>query len=1070
MLVTKCSPYPNVMFTAEPHHIIAIGASAGGLDDLTTFFDHTPTDGVSYIIVQHLSADFQSHLVALLSRHSKLVVQQAEDGMAIHGNQVYTIPNDKVMTVRGHSLYLTNKKDDRSTHLTINTFFTSLAAEYGPKAIGIVLSGLGSDGTDGAKAIKKAGGLVIAREPDGTEFHSMPANVISTGMVDFILEPEAMPAVIEDFVKRELDLLASGIHDEEHVGEIIELISKELPLDFTDYKQSTILRRIKRRVAANNFSELDSYVTFLKTNPDELEVLAKDFLISVTGFFRDSESFDFLESQIIPAIIAQLAPQQEIRMWVTGCATGEEAYSMAMLVSEGLGDNINEHVVKIFATDIDSAALAQAGKGLYKAATLANVSEQRLTRFFQVEGDDYRVKATLRKMVIFAQHDLVKNPPYCNMHFISCRNVLIYMTPALQKKIYLMLLFGLRSHGYLFLGSSENPLPILESLKVISKKFKVYKNQGSHHPVRFDSYSMPEVSYKKLTDTPQQKEQAYKVADRTVGDAVNETVMKDLGQLVICIDQNERILKLYGDTTRFLLQKIMPTDFTELLPGPLAIAYNAIINNVVQTNKGASVTGIIIPEGEQIISVTLSVSPMIYKGRSNGFLVVRINEETPVEATVNNRLIFNEEIYFNQYTQSLEQEVRELKEERLASNERLYSQEENMQSFNEELLSANEEMQSTSEEMQSINEELHTINADYQLKNKELADLNDDLNNYFRSNVNGQLFLDDQMRLIKFSPGASKLINLLETDVGRPLSNISTNFIVETIIEDISAVLSGDAVITKEIETKDGRWFQVMTMPYIKQVSNKTSGAIITFNDITELKTIQQQLDKKNEALMRINADLDNFVHTASHDLLDPLTSIEGSLSLISTIDSNDPQIQEVLPIINGSVKKFRSLISEIAQVAKIENNAQQTELVDIDELLDNIDWSLTERIKLSGAVIKRDVQVNKVEFSKKNLRSILYNLIANGIKYRSERTPVIQVRITQESNQTVLCVEDNGKGMDKRYLDTIFDKYTRLHTDGDGYGIGLYLARKIVHAAGGRIAVESELGVGSKFTIYLNS
>jgi len=1058
------------MFTAEPHHIIAIGASAGGLDELNTFFDHTPSDGVSYVIVQHLSAEFKSHMVELLSRHSKLVVQEAEDGMLIRGNQVYIIPNDKFMTVRGRSLYLSDKEDNRSPHMTINTFFKSLAADYGHKAIAVILSGLGSDGTDGIKAIKKAGGLVIVREPDGSEFNSMPANAISTGMVDFISEPEAMPGVIEDYVLRELDLLASGIHDERHANEIVELINQQLPLDFSEYKHSTILRRIKRRAAANNFGDLGGYIEFIKATPGELDILAKDFLISVTGFFRDTESFNFIETQVIPAIVADLAPDQEIRMWVTGCATGEEAYSMAMLVSEQLGDRANNHVVKIFATDIDTPALSEAGKGLYKAGILANVSPERLDRFFQLEGDDYLVKPQLRKMVIFAQHDLVKNPPYCNMHFISCRNVLIYMTPALQKKIYLMLLFGLKQYGYLFLGSSENPLPILQSLKVISKKFKVYKNQEANQLVRFDSFSLPDVSYKKRVDIVHPQEQAYKVPDRTLGDAVNETLMKDLGQLVVCIDHNEKILKFYGDTTKFLLQKIMTTDFTELLPGPLAVAYNTLFKLVVQNKEPSLVSGIRIGQGEQTVSVTLSISPMIYKGRNNGFLVVRISEESPNQTVADGTLVFDEEIYLSQYTQSLEQEVKDLKERLTIANEKLYALDENMQSFNEELLSANEEMQSTSEEMQSINEELHTINSDYQLKNKQLLELNDDLNNYFRSNVNGQLFIDDQLRLIKFSPGASKLINLLESDVGRPLGNISTNFKVETIIEDISQILSSDVVITKEIETKDGKWFQVMTMPYIKQIDNKTSGAIITFNDITELKAIQQQLDKKNEALMRINADLDNFVHSASHDLLDPLNSIEGSIALMTAINTSDPEIKEVLPIINGSVRKFRSLISEIAVVARIENNALETEPVDLDDLLDNIDWGLTERIKSSGALIKRDMQVKQVVFSKKNLRSILYNLIANAIKYRSERPPVITVRIAQENNYTVVSVEDNGMGMDKRHLDAIFDKYARLHTDGDGYGIGLYLANKIVNASGGRITVESEPGVGSKFTIYLTS
>ncbi|MEO6285720.1 MAG: chemotaxis protein CheB [Dyadobacter sp.] len=727
------------MFAGEPHHIIAIGASAGGLDEINTFFDHTPLDGVSYVIVQHLSAEFKSRMVELLSKHSKLVVQQAEHGMTIRGNQVYLIPNDKFMTVRGHCLYLSDREHDRSPHMTINTFFSSLALDYGPKAIGVILSGMGSDGTDGIKAIKKAGGLVIAREPEGTEFHSMPANAIATGMVDFILEPAFMPAVIEDYVKRDLDLMASGINDERHLIEIIELINQQLPLDFSDYKQSTILRRIKRRAASNNFGDLESYIEFVKANPQELEALAKDFLISVTGFFRDTEAFNLIETQVLPAIITALEPQQEIRMWVAGCATGEEAYSLAMLISEQLGDKINECVVKIFATDIDHAALAHGGKGLYHSGIMASVTKGRLEKFFSLEGDKYRVKPELRKMVIFAQHDLVKNPPYCNMHLVSCRNLLIYMAPALQKKIYLMLLFGLRQHGYLFLGSSENPIPIMQSLEVVNKKLKVYKNLEANQAVRFDSFLLPELSYKKPSDPFNTQQETLKSSDRTLGDAVSETLSKDQKDLVICIDQNGKILKFYGDNTKFLLQKIMTSDFTELLPGPLSIAYKTMISHVIKTGEASLVSGIKIKQGEHIIEVTLSIIPMIFKGRPNGFLVVRIHQDKLHQVAANDDVVFDEEIYLSKYTLSLEQENRELKEKLAVSSEKLFSMNENMQSFNEELLSANEEMQSTSEEMQSINEELHTINSDYQFKNKELLELNDDLNNYFRSNVNGQL-------------------------------------------------------------------------------------------------------------------------------------------------------------------------------------------------------------------------------------------------------------------------------------------------------------------------------------------
>ncbi|MEO6685950.1 MAG: chemotaxis protein CheB, partial [Dyadobacter sp.] len=370
------------MFTSEPHHIIAIGASAGGLEEINSFFDHTPVDGVSYVIVQHLSSEHKSRMTELLSKHSKLVVQQAQNGMPILGNQVYLIPNDMFMTIRGGSLFLIKKDDSRGPHMTINAFFTSLASDYGQKAIAVILSGMGSDGSAGIKAIKNAGGLVIVRNPENAEFSSMPSNAIATGMVDFVLEPEAMPGVIDDYVKHEIDLLASGINDEQNVDEIIALINKQLPLDFSDYKHTTILRRIKRRAASNNFSTLDKYLEFAKVNPEEIEILAKDFLISVTAFFRDTEAFGIIEKEVLPSILKRLKPGQEIRMWVTGCATGEEAYSIAMLVCEQLGDKIYEHVVKIFATDIDSAALAQAGKGLYSGAVTANISPERLKRFF----------------------------------------------------------------------------------------------------------------------------------------------------------------------------------------------------------------------------------------------------------------------------------------------------------------------------------------------------------------------------------------------------------------------------------------------------------------------------------------------------------------------------------------------------------------------------------------------------------------------------------------------------------------------------------------------------------------
>ncbi|MCF2488034.1 chemotaxis protein CheB [Dyadobacter sp. CY347] len=573
------------MNSIEPHHIVAIGASAGGLDELVAFFENTPLDGVAYVVVQHLSADYESRLAEVLSRYSKLAMVQAVEGMDLRSNFVYVIPGDKFMTIeRGH-LHLNDKSSVRSPHMTINTFLSSLASDFGPKAIGVILSGLGSDGSDGVKAIKKAGGIVIARNPDTTEFNSMPSNAVATGMVDFIVEPQAMPATIQDYVQREIDLLAANISDEENMASLIELISQQLPLDFSDYKQSTILRRIKRRAAYNNFEQLENYLEFAKGSPNEIDALAKDFLISVTAFFRDTEAFDALEKRILPSIIKSLSTGQEIRIWVTGCATGEEAYSMAILLRELLGDKIQDHEVKIFATDIDSAALTHGGKGIYTAAVVSKMPQPYLERYFVQQGEDYKVSAALRKMVIFSRHDLVKNPPYCNMHLISCRNLLIYMTPTLQQKIYHMLLFGLKSEGCLFLGSSENPSPILKSLKVIDKNAKIYKKLDAVPSVNFETFTVPEYTYHKPASLAVSQPETNKTPDRTLDGAIHETVLNEDQRLLICVDENNKVLKSYGPTDRFLTQKILTSDLTELLPGPLNIAFKTARKKVSETHK-----------------------------------------------------------------------------------------------------------------------------------------------------------------------------------------------------------------------------------------------------------------------------------------------------------------------------------------------------------------------------------------------------------------------------------------------------------------------------------------------------
>lgn len=835
------------MSMIEPHYIVAIGASAGSMEEITSFFDHTPLDGVTYIIIQHLSANFKSRMSELLDKHSKLEVNDVEDGMLVERNHVYLIPNDKFMSIHKGRLSLTEKEKVQSPHLTINMFFKSLAADYGKKAIGIILSGMGSDGTEGIKALKAAGGMVIVRDPRNTDFGSMPTNAIGTGLVDFVLEPELMPHAIEDYIKYGEEVIDDH-GDDKTISAIINLIKENAALDFSDYKRSTILRRTKRRAVAHNFNTLEEYLGFLKSSPEEAVALSKEFLISVTTFFRDKEPFEFIQQEIIPKILEELKPGEEIKIWVAGCATGEEVYSMAILIAEQLTGKYEDTVVKMFATDIDKIALSHAAKGIYTKEVVKNVSPERLEKYFIIESENYKINPYIRKMIIFAQHDLVKNPPYCNMNFISCRNLLIYMTPILQKKIFNMFLFGLKKDGYLFLGSSENPMPIIKNLEIVNKKWKIFKNLESKRAISFDAFSLPEMLDIRNQTSPFSRKEIAKNIHPALLETIQTHLAIDLNYLAICIDEEMNVIQSYGDT-KYLLQKHFTLNLSELLPKPLAIAFYTLRSTALKNNSRETVRGINIVNGDLTLSVDLSVTPLILKREPQRFLLVTFTENKSVSKDKVHENVFDEKKYQNQYILNLEEELKELKEKLHTAYEQLSSSNENVQSFNEELLSANEEMQSTNEEMQSVNEELHTINAEYQSKNKELLEINDDMNNYFRSNINGQLFVDKDLKLMKFSPGAVKQINLLESDIGRPISNITTNIKFETIKEDVKHVLADGSVITKEVQTLDGRWYQIMTMPYIRQADHQNNGAIVTFNDITELKMILEERDNSNKML-----------------------------------------------------------------------------------------------------------------------------------------------------------------------------------------------------------------------------
>jgi two-component system CheB/CheR fusion protein len=1066
---------------SDKQYIIAIGASAGGLEAIAAFFDYTPLDAVSYILIQHLAPGFKSQMAQILAPHSKLQIVDVTDDIDIEANKIYLIPSSKFMTIEDGRLILSDKKDKQRPHMTIDHFFMSLARERGNKAIGIILSGTGNDGAKGCEAIKSAGGLVIVQDPATANFTEMPLASIATG-VDIVISPEAMPQLIEDYVKDGIfDMLLDDKSEnitEDKLLAILNLIKGNLPVDFTDYKRPTILRRIKRRMLQYNFSRVDKYYQFLLNNPIEIEHLANDFLIGVTSFFRDIDAYTIIQKTVIPDLVNE-AKNNVLKIWVAGCATGEEAYSLAILVKEYLLKVNSTLEVKIFATDINRAALDIASKGVYSESIEKDVSDERLQNFFNREGNTYKIKHDIRKMLIFAQHDLVKNPPYCNVDLISCRNLLIYMNVFLQKKIFTMMHFGLKKGGYLFLGPSENAAILKEDFTEISNKWNILKSNKNSRGIKFDSFSSPVLEELKTTTMEVSKKSSISSSPIALTDLINIAIVEESGLSGVCTDQNLKVFQAFGDTSFYLQNKNFNFNLNELLPQNLAIAFRAAAFKALKQNEKLVLNDLLF-EGkanEKSRMVDVIFKPIVKDRSEAPFLLILFmdNNSTP---TARARI---KETNIDQLTKDhlldLERELAETRHKLTVAYERIESSNENMQSFNEELQSANEEMQSaneemqsTNEELQSVNEELQTVNKEYQVTNAELTESNDDLNNYFRSNKNGQLFVDRQLLLKKYSPGTVKHVNIRESDIGRPLSNITTNIKLTTLIEDIREVIITGETITREAESSDGRVYQVMTMPYVRQNSQETDGAIVSFYDITELKQILYELDISNKRLLRINADLNNFVYSASHDLNAPIVNIEMVLDTLNTkIDMEDPDIIELSELMNSCIITFKAVIADLAKIGLMESELLEPEAPEnLADIFRETTEIISERIKSTNATFIVNFEQPWIRFPKKYLRSILLNLITNAIKFHhDDRAPVITIKSRLDEKFAVLTVEDNGIGIEQGRIDFIFRMYRRINKDIEGQGIGLYLIKKIVDATGGKIEVESEPGKGSKFSIF---
>lgn len=840
--------------------VCAVGASAGGLDALQQFFDHADTHaGVAYIVVQHLSPDHKSLMVELLSRHTMLRVLRAEHGQRIEPDTIYLNPPKTNLTIRGGTLHLADQPPGGGLHLPIDTVFASLAEEYGEHAVGVVLSGTGSDGTRGARELKAEGGLVLVQEPSEAQFDGMPRSVVATGLADQVLGVAQMPAVVLQYFRRRVGVRRAEPADSDtgsatQIQRILALLRDRVGTDFTGYKPSTVVRRIERRVLMHPGLDWDDYIRLVEDSRSELAALHRDLLINVTRFFRDEDAFRIIEQKVLPTLLR--GPEtEELRVWVPACSTGEEAYSLVILLMEALEASGSSRSVRVFATDVDHDAVEFAAAGRYGDSIAADVSPERLSRWFVVDGDSYRVTRALRDRVIFARHNLVKDPPLTRMDLVSCRNMLIYLGAELQRRVIALLAYALRAQGFLVLGSSESVGTLGSLFDVVDAKWKVYQAlQAGRHtladalPIRPRRSVMQSFS---ATAMPEHVLVRTHTARTTADDGLLEHVFQELTDALelraIVLDADLQLLHTFGDVSALLK---VPSgrstlDIMRLVPRPIGNALRTAVARIAKEHRPIVYEAIEIAAGDP--TVTLHVRPIaIGAERARAFVCFFRSGPLPLASEASDLLAPDESS--SARMAQLEHELQYTKENLQATIEELETSNEELQATNEELLASNEELQSTNEELQSVNEELQTVNAEYQEKIGELLSLNNDIENLLRVTGVGTLFVDEQLRIRRFTDAALRLLNVMPQDIGRPLEHLAAKIPGVDLPGMCRRVMRSEVSESREFSSADGTHLHVKVLPYLTADAG-SHGVIVSVIDVTEVKRGEERLQRILDAV-----------------------------------------------------------------------------------------------------------------------------------------------------------------------------------------------------------------------------
>jgi two-component system CheB/CheR fusion protein len=1081
--------------------IVGIGASAGGIESLKEFFDEAPADtGLAFVVIQHLDPNQPSQMATLLMKFTEMKVTQAEDGATVHANHVYTIPPGKFIFTKAGKLHLTEAAKRDGLRMPIDFFFRSLAEDQRENAIAVLFSGSGSDGTLGIREIHGVAGFAIVQDPKTAQFDSMIEHALATGMVDYVLPVRQIPSALLQYVRQHRvaeSNRADNAATQDGINSILHLLASRTKSDFRCYKPNTVHRRIQRRMGLSQIDDISDYYRYLQEHPDELGKLSKDMLIGVTSFFRDPQAFEELRDKAIAPLVREKKDADPLRAWVVGCATGEEAYSIVMLLMEEMARARKSFRLQVFASDIDPEALKRAREGTYSESITADVSEDRLARFFVKQDSAYQIDKQVREAVTFAPHNVILDPPFFNMDLISCRNLLIYIEPEMQKKVLSLFAFALRSGGSLFLGKSENPMEQSDMFEPISKSMRVFRRNPS---LAASVGNLALRSGAPLAFHAARPERQHTI---NLSDLNQQVLLEHFNASIVLVNENGEVRHFYGPTHRYLSHSSGNASLSlfHMVENRHSPMLRVALERAARQKIAIRLEALAFGRDDAMESVNVTITPVV-ESNSGALLFAVIFEDTgtPVKSTSAGPP--QTELENNTLLARLEAENKALRVELQANSDGFQATHEELTAANEEVMAVNEELQSTNEELVTSKEELQLIRTNNQLNDKveELGKVNDDLANFLNSSEVATIFLDRKFCIRRFTPSATNRMNLLPLDLGRPISHISSKFIDTDLISIADGVLRTLIPVEKEVLSADGLWHMLRCVPY-RSLNDVIDGVVFTFTDITGLKHSEDALiqardyaESMNRALLRDVEERQRLEEQlrqsqkmesmgvlaagVAHDLNNLLNIIQG-YAYILTHGATSDEIGESVSAITETTKRGAGLVQQLLTLAR--KTETKLESINANTLIEGLSHLIIKETFPKNIETTVDLAPSppSIMADANQLTQTLLNLCVNARDAMPDggrlalKTSVVDGKDLEASGDLTaeeyvsIEITDTGMGMDEDVRSKMFEPFFTTKEIGHGTGLGLAVVYGIVKSHNGFVQVKSQPTRGTTFRVY---